>query len=124
MQRRQILELILERFALRFKNRRTYQQLQEYKTDGAITMHLLNLTKNWYIKWKNKCKTLKNDLLLDDIQLDNKWGKWKNHARNSEQLINDLNQQVFVLQNNIANIATLQDVMSSLSPLIAQIPNI
>jgi hypothetical protein len=57
-------------------------------------------------------------------QLQNKWGKWKNRARNSEQLINNLNQQIFVLQNNnnIANMATLQDVMSSLSPLIAQIP--
>ena len=55
-------------------------------------------------------------------QLQNKWGKWKNRARNFEQLINNLNQQVFVLQNNIANMATLQDVMSLLSPLIAQIP--
>jgi len=87
-----------------------------------ITMHLLNLTTKRYTKWKNKCKTLKNDLLLADIQLDNKWGKWKTRTRNSEQLINNLNQQIFVLQNNIANMATLQDVMSSLSPLIAQIP--
>ncbi|CAG8836311.1 14637_t:CDS:2, partial [Cetraspora pellucida] len=42
-------------------------------TDGLITMHLLNLTTKRYTKWKNKCKTLKNDLLLADIQLDNKW---------------------------------------------------
>jgi len=114
--------LLLESFALKFKNRKAYQQLQDCKTDGTITMHLLNLTTKRYTKWKNKCKTLKNDLLLADIQLDNKWGKWKTRTRNSEQLINNLNQQIFVLQNNIANMATLQDVMSSLSPLIAQIP--
>src|SRR5260363_413180 len=94
MQKRQILESLLERFALRFKNRQTHQQLQEYKTDGAITMHLLNLTKNRYIKWKNKCKTLENNLLLADVQLDNKWDKWKTQARNSEQSINNLNQQI------------------------------
>ena len=37
-----------------------------------------------------------------------------------------MNQQILQLQNNppflIPNMATLQDVMSSLSPLIAQIP--
>ena len=37
-------------------------------------------------------------------QLQNKWGKWKNRARNSEQLINNLNQQIFALQNNLPNI--------------------
>ncbi|KAF0473307.1 hypothetical protein F8M41_024900 [Gigaspora margarita] len=42
--------------------------------DEAITTHLLNLTKNRYTKWKNKCKTLENDLLLANVQLDNKWG--------------------------------------------------
>ncbi|CAG8453004.1 14749_t:CDS:1 [Cetraspora pellucida] len=72
MQKRQISKLLLEKFALGFKNRQTQQQLQEYKTDEAITMHLLNLTKNQYSKWKNKCKTLENDLLLANVQLDNK----------------------------------------------------
>src|SRR5260363_77442 len=74
---RWVSKLIQEKFALHFLNRQTHQQLQECKTDGAITTHLLNLTKNRYIKWKNKCKTLKNDLLLANIQLDNKWGSEK-----------------------------------------------
>ena len=50
MQKRQISKLFLEKFALGFKNRRIQQQLQEYKTNEAITTHLLNLTKNRYSK--------------------------------------------------------------------------
>ena len=89
IQKRRISELLLESFALRFKNRQTYQQLQDCNTDGAITTHLLKLTTNRYNKWKNKCRTIQN-----------KWGKWKTRTRNLEQLINNLNQQIFVLQNN------------------------
>src|SRR5260364_112563 len=36
MQKRQISKLLLEKFVLGFKNRRTYQYLQEYKMDEAI----------------------------------------------------------------------------------------
>ena len=56
-------------------------------------MHLLNLTTKRYTKWKNRCRTIQN-----------KWGKWKTRTQNSEQLINNLNQQIFVLQNNPPNI--------------------
>ncbi|RIB04723.1 hypothetical protein C2G38_2221521 [Gigaspora rosea] len=79
------------------------QELQECKTDGAITTYLLDIMKNQYIKWKRKCKTLKNDLLLADIQLDLKWGKWKNRTCNAEQLILNLQQQNFALVNNQQN---------------------
>ena len=85
--------MLLESFVLRFKNRKAYQQLQDCKTNKAITIHLLNLTTNRYNKWKNRCKTIQN-----------KWGKWKTQTRNSEQLINNLNQQIFALQNNPPNI--------------------
>ncbi|CAG8611226.1 14430_t:CDS:2 [Cetraspora pellucida] len=115
MQKRQISKLLLEKFALGFKNRRTQQQLQEYKTDEAITTHLLNLTKNRYSKWNNKCKTLENDLLL--------WSKWKNHARNFEQLINNLQAQILLLYNNPPNMATVAGDLTSIAPLIAEIPN-
>ncbi|RIB07773.1 hypothetical protein C2G38_2252421 [Gigaspora rosea] len=93
------------------------------KTDRAITTHLLNLTTNRYNKWKNKCKTLENDLLLADVQLDNKWGKWKARARNSEQLINNLQQQNLLLHNNPPNMATVLGDLTSIAPLIAEIPN-
>ncbi|CAG8784923.1 4064_t:CDS:2 [Cetraspora pellucida] len=63
-------------------------------SDGATTAHFLNLTRNRYIKWKRKCKTLKNDLLLANVQLDIKW----------------------------ANMATIQEVMAVVTPLIAPIP--
>ena len=62
--------------------------------------------------------------MLADIQLDFKWGKWKAQAQNSEQLINNLNQQIFQLQNNppiLANMATIQEVMAVVTPLIAPI---
>ncbi|RHZ52550.1 hypothetical protein Glove_460g24 [Diversispora epigaea] len=47
----------------------------------------------------------KNDLLLCDIQLDLKWGKWKNRSRNAEQLILNLQGQILLLQNNPLNMA-------------------
>ncbi|RIB10235.1 hypothetical protein C2G38_2206696 [Gigaspora rosea] len=93
------------------------------KTDGAITTHLLNLITNRYTKWKNKCKTLENDLLLADVQLDNKWGKWKTRTRNSEQLINNLQAQILLLHNNPPNMATVAGDLTSIAPLIAEIPN-
>ena len=77
---RGVRKLLSEKFVLQFLNRRIQQQLQNCEADKANTTYHLNLTKN--------------DLLLTDIQLDLKWGKWdkwKNHARNSEQLINNLN---------------------------------
>ena len=46
IQKSRISELLLESFALRFKNKKAYQQLQDCKTDGTITTHLLNLTTN------------------------------------------------------------------------------
>ncbi|CAG8502783.1 22497_t:CDS:2 [Cetraspora pellucida] len=124
MQKRQISKLLAEKFTLCLLNRRTQKQLQNCEADRATTAHLLNLTRNRYIKWKKKCKTLKNDLLLANVQLDLKWGKWKAQTRNSEQLINNLNQQIFQLQNNppiLANMATIQEVMAVITPLIAPI---
>ena len=49
----------------------------------------------------------------------------ENSARNSEQLINNLNQQILQLQNNLpilANMATIQEVMAVVTLLIAPIP--
>ncbi|CAG8563147.1 1453_t:CDS:10 [Cetraspora pellucida] len=99
---------------LKATSQQNSQQLQDCKTNGAITTHLLNLTTNRYNKWKNKCKTLENDLLLADVQLDNK---------NSEQLINNLNQQILALQYNPPNMMTVAGDLTSIAPLIAQIPN-
>ena len=44
-QKSRISELFLESFALRFKNRKAYHQLQDCKTDGAITMNLKSYNK-------------------------------------------------------------------------------
>src|SRR6185437_15299800 len=49
--------------------------------------------------------TLENDLHLCDIQIDLKWGKWKNRTRNAEQLILNLQGQILLLQNNPQNMA-------------------
>ncbi|RHZ80452.1 hypothetical protein Glove_135g73 [Diversispora epigaea] len=66
--------------------------------------------------------TLGNDLHLCDIQLDLKWGKWKNRSRNAEQLILNLQGQILLLQNNQANMTTIVDVMQTMTPLLANIP--
>ncbi|CAG8476195.1 24349_t:CDS:2 [Cetraspora pellucida] len=73
MQKRQISKLLAEKFTLHLLNRQTQKQLQNCEADRATTIHLLNLTRNRYIKWKNKCKTQENNLLLANVQLNNKW---------------------------------------------------
>ncbi|CAG8539991.1 17661_t:CDS:2 [Cetraspora pellucida] len=80
-----------------------HQAYEAHRTQHNIfkSRELNNESNDNYKNWKNKCKTLENDLLLADIQLDNKWGKWKTQAQNSEQLILNLNQQIFTLQNNL-----------------------
>src|SRR6185437_13263071 len=75
--------------------------------------------------------TLENDLHLCDIQIDLKWGKWKNRTRNAEQLILNLQGQILLLQNNPQNMAegrrlpTLKYVSTLLNPIpqyIGQVP--
>jgi len=80
-----------EKFALQLLNRQANRQLQNYKTDEAITIHLINLIKQHYKKWKRKCKTQENDLLLGDLQLDILYGE----NDTNQQLILNLNQQIF-----------------------------
>ncbi|CAJ0881059.1 669_t:CDS:2 [Entrophospora sp. SA101] len=95
---RRIVELVREKFATQLLLRTKRQKLQQ------------------------KLNTCQNDLLLSDIQLDNKWGKWKNRSRNYEQIIINQNQNILNLQNNIANqpnMATIHEIYLILqSPLI------
>ncbi|CAG8727739.1 20153_t:CDS:2 [Cetraspora pellucida] len=82
-QKRQISELLAEKFILCLLNRQTQKQLQNCKADG------------------------------------------KTRARNSKQLINNLNQQILQLQNNmpiLVNMATIQEVIAVITLLIAPIP--
>ncbi|CAH1771172.1 14522_t:CDS:1, partial [Entrophospora sp. SA101] len=64
-----------------------------------------------------------------DIQIDTKWGKWKNRCRNSEQIITNLNQNIFNLQqqilalnNNPQNMATVIECSNVIAPSLATIP--
>ncbi|CAJ0843737.1 9239_t:CDS:2 [Entrophospora sp. SA101] len=73
--------------------------------------------------------TCRDDLLLSDIQIDIKWGKWKNRSRNSEQIITNLNQNIFNLQqqilalhNNPQNMAaTVIECSNIIAPSLANI---
>ncbi|CAJ0828946.1 211_t:CDS:2 [Entrophospora sp. SA101] len=74
-------------------------------------------------------KNRRNDLFLSDIQIDTKWGKWKNRCRNSEQIITNLNQNIFNLQqqilalnNNPQNMATVIECSNVIAPSLATIP--
>ncbi|CAG8639423.1 1992_t:CDS:2 [Ambispora gerdemannii] len=92
-------------FASQLLNRRATQQLerqlQQYHNHGTILEY-----------WRD--------------QLILRYEKWKNKTHGSRQIINNLNQQIFALQNNPLvnphNMAALTDVTSSLAPMIAQIP--
>src|SRR6185312_7693512 len=75
-----------------------------------------------YTKWKNRTRAKHT-----------KYTKWKLRSKlihdanlELEERINFLNQRIFDLQNNIPpqnqNMATLSDVMTSLAPNLAQIP--
>ena len=54
--------------------------------------------------------------------------KWKTKTHDARQLILNLNQQIINLQNNpllnplLANMATIQEVMAVVTPLIAPVP--
>ena len=55
-----------------------------------------------------------------------KYTKWKNREKNSRQIINNLNQQIFALQNNPLpnpNMATIQEVMKIISTRLSTIPD-
>ncbi|CAH1768923.1 13497_t:CDS:1, partial [Entrophospora sp. SA101] len=69
--------------------------------------HRLQQSQNYARALRQELDTCRDDLLLSDIQLDTKWGKWKRRCRNNGQLITNqnqnilnLNQQIFALQNN------------------------
>ncbi|CAG8844057.1 45103_t:CDS:1, partial [Gigaspora margarita] len=61
-------------YSYRDKNRRVSKLIQE-KFALQLLLKQYGYNQNRYY---NKCRTLENDLLLADIQLDLKWGKWKN----------------------------------------------
>ncbi len=116
----------------RLKSYRLEQQLQECKTNDAITFHLLSLISRRYKKWKQKCKTRENDLFLADLHLDRLYGELDNEqAQNimKQQVINNLNQQIFTLQNNNPLInpnmadARRVPVLNLITPILARIPS-
>ncbi|RHZ85312.1 hypothetical protein Glove_67g167 [Diversispora epigaea] len=74
-------------------------------------------------------RNLQNDKVLIEFWRDRiilRYEKWKNKTHGARQIINNLNQQIFALQNNPLanpiNMAGIQDVMTSMAPLLAQIP--
>ncbi|RHZ89753.1 hypothetical protein Glove_11g85 [Diversispora epigaea] len=73
-------------------------------------------------------RNLQNDKVLIEFWRDRiilRYEKWKNKTHGARQIINNLNQQIFALQNNPLanpiNMAGIQDVMTSMAPLLAQI---
>ena len=109
---RRVGALIREKFASKLLIRNYRQQLQQYQN------HSRNL--------QQKLDTCQNDLFLSDIQIDIKWGKWKNRSRNYEQIITNLNQNILNLQNNIANqphMAAIHEIYQILHSPLSQIPN-
>lgn len=83
-----------------------HRRVSELLCKKFATQLLLHSYKQQLQESQNRCRglqqeldTCQDDLLLSDIQLDNKWGKWKLRARNSEQTINNLNQNILNLQN-------------------------
>ncbi|RHZ82688.1 hypothetical protein Glove_105g9 [Diversispora epigaea] len=67
--------------------RNCQNQLQQCRADKG----LLEYNRDWlFDRYYNKFKDRKTSHI-----------KWKNRARNFEQLINNLNQQILVLQNNL-----------------------
>jgi len=71
---------------------------------------------------------LQNDKVLVEFWRDRiilRYEKWKNKTKDERQIIINLRQQIFALQNNPLpnpNMAAIQDVMTSMAPLLAQIP--
>ncbi|CAJ0889609.1 10191_t:CDS:1, partial [Entrophospora sp. SA101] len=109
---RRVGDLIREKFASKLVIHNYNQKFQQYR----------NLSRNL----QQKLNTCQNDLFLNDIQIDNKWGKWKNRSRNYEQIIINQNQNILNLQNNIANqpnMATIHEIYLILHPPLSQIPN-
>src|SRR6266511_1744322 len=86
--------LLLDKFALNFKFRRCQRHgrelqkgLQQCQADkGLLVYNRDRIFDRYYNKFK--------DRKASHI-------KWKNRERNSQQLILNLNQQIFVLQNNL-----------------------
>ncbi|CAJ0904710.1 15738_t:CDS:2 [Entrophospora sp. SA101] len=102
---RRVGDLIREKFASKLVIHNYNQKFQQYR----------NLSRNL----QQKLNTCQNDLFLNDIQIDNKWGKWKNRSRNYEQIIINQNQNILNLQNNIANqpnMATIHEIYLILHP--------
>ncbi|RHZ78712.1 hypothetical protein Glove_157g64 [Diversispora epigaea] len=78
---------------------------------------------------RNHGRNLQIDKVLIEFWRDRiilRYEKWKNKTHGARQIINNLNQQIFALQNNPLanpiNMAGIQDVMTSMAPLLAQIP--
>ena len=87
---RRIGELIREKFASQLLIRNYGQRLQQYRNNNRNLQQELD-----------KCQ---DDLFLSDIQLDNKWGKWKRKEKNSRQIILNQNQNILNLQQQNLNI--------------------
>ncbi|CAH1756961.1 10790_t:CDS:2 [Entrophospora sp. SA101] len=110
-----VIELSREKFATQLLCHNYRQKFQQFRNNSR------NLQRN--------LNTCRDDLLLSDIQIDIKWGKWKNRSRNSEQIITNLNQNIFNLQqqilalhNNPQNMAaTVIECSNIIAPSLANI---
>ncbi|RHZ85400.1 hypothetical protein Glove_66g26 [Diversispora epigaea] len=123
----------LTHVAWRARNLRQAQILDiEFNTARTAWRNQRN--RNQYItrelqNCRNHGRNLQNDKVLIEFWRDRiilRYEKWKNKTHGARQIINNLNQQIFALQNNPLanpiNMAGIQDVMTSMTPLLAQIP--
>ncbi|RHZ69717.1 hypothetical protein Glove_280g51 [Diversispora epigaea] len=120
VQDRESLEGAHENITEKFNTARTAWRNQ-IDRNRNITQELQNCRRHG--------RNLQNDKVLIEFWRDRiilRYEKWKNKTKNECQIIINLRQQIFALQNNplpnLINMAGIQDVMTSMAPLLAQIP--
>ncbi|RHZ47558.1 hypothetical protein Glove_578g51 [Diversispora epigaea] len=130
-QKIRILELI--HIAWRAHNLRQAQILDiEFNTARTAWRNQIDRNQNITQELQNyrrHGRNLQNDKVLIEFWRDRiilRYEKWKNKTKNKRQIIINLRQQIFALQNNPLpnpiNMAGIQDIMTSMVPLLAQIP--
>ena len=91
------------------------QRITQLQNQYDTSQGILNLTRTAFTNEQRERR-----------QKHIKYTKWKDREKNSRQIINNLNQQIFALQNNPLpnpNMAAIQEVMKIISTRISAIPD-
>ncbi|CAB4399545.1 unnamed protein product [Rhizophagus irregularis] len=115
--KQRISELLRNNFAFQLLNQQKNQQITDYRKNiHRWTVRYNNDTERWRSRHAGCIRQAQN---------------WKGQFRasqtlnnNLQQQINNLQQQILILQNNaLLNMATIQDVMHTIAPSLANLPN-